>query len=396
MLMRYILSAALCAATLLPAALQAQTITTVAGNGGTGDTGDGGAATSANVGSPWGMAAAADGSYYIGGYNLIRRVGADGVIRAAAGDGTWGSEGDGGPATSARLAGNMNGLAIGPDGHLYIADTFNSRIRKIDGGGTISTVVEIEWPNALGFDPAGNMYIGGACVVHRRTPDGTLSRFAGTGTCGATAGDGGQASQAVLASWVYGIAVDTAGNVWLSHDGEAAADRRLRKIRPDGVISTPAIVGAAVEGPIGLAADSAGRVYAVQRNAHTVIRIDADGTTATLVAGRTYFPGFEGDGGPATDAKLNVPAGMAIANGHFLVADTHNHRVRKVTADVSPIPFAPRPTTTCAGEGYTGTKLEWCRNICERGYTGSTLATWIRRWTDRYRTLPYCAVEPEG
>ena len=132
MLMRYILSAALCAATLLPAALQAQTITTVAGNGGTGDTGDGGAATSANVGSPWGMAAAADGSYYIGGYNLIRRVGADGVIRAAAGDGTWGSEGDGGPATSARLAGNMNGLAIGPDGHLYIADTFNSRIRKID------------------------------------------------------------------------------------------------------------------------------------------------------------------------------------------------------------------------------------------------------------------------
>ncbi len=50
------------------------------------------------------------------------------------------------------------------------------------------------------------------------------------------------------------------------------------------------------------------------------------------------------------------------------------------------------PVTTCASEGYTGTKLEWCKNICERGYTGSTLAMWIRRWTDRYRTLPYCAV----
>ena len=53
------------------------------------------------------------------------------------------------------------------------------------------------------------------------------------------------------------------------------------------------------------------------------------------------------------------------------------------------------PTTTCASEGYTYTKLEWCKNICERGYTGSTLAMWIRRWTDRYRTLPYCALEPQ-
>lgn len=53
------------------------------------------------------------------------------------------------------------------------------------------------------------------------------------------------------------------------------------------------------------------------------------------------------------------------------------------------------PATTCASEGYTYTKLEWCKNICERGYTGSTLAMWIRRWTDRYRTLPYCAVDTE-
>jgi subtilisin-like proprotein convertase family protein len=50
---------------------------------------------------------------------------------------------------------------------------------------------------------------------------------------------------------------------------------------------------------------------------------------------------------------------------------------------------------SCASEGYTGTKLEWCKNICERGYTGATLDMWIRRWTDRYRTLPYCAIEPQ-
>jgi hypothetical protein len=57
------------------------------------------------------------------------------------------------------------------------------------------------------------------------------------------------------------------------------------------------------------------------------------------------------------------------------------------------IAWVAGPSTTCASEGYTGTKLEWCKNICERGYTGGTLAMWIRRWTDRYRTLPYCAVD---
>jgi hypothetical protein len=55
--------------------------------------------------------------------------------------------------------------------------------------------------------------------------------------------------------------------------------------------------------------------------------------------------------------------------------------------------FEAGPVTTCASEGYTGTKLEWCKNICERGYVGGTLAMWVRRWTDRYRTLPYCAVD---
>ena len=85
------------------------------------------------------------------------------------------------------------------------------------------------------------------------------------------------------------------------------------------------------------------------------------------------LPGGEGDG----QGTNWGPAGATFLTNALAWATGYN----------------PGPTTTCASEGYTYTKLEWCKNICERGYTGSTLAMWIRRWTDRYRTLPYCAVE---
>jgi hypothetical protein len=94
-----------------------------------------------------------------------------------------------------------------------------------------------------------------------------------------------------------------------------------------------------------------------------------------------------------TQVTLDV-SGFADGGAHMLKFDstingtgTTNFFVDDVSLDVE--------TKTCASEGYTGTKLEWCKNICERDYTGSTLAMWIRRWTERYRTLPYCALEPQ-
>src|SRR5207244_11411457 len=123
------------------AALDINRIATVAGVGNTSYLGDGGPADQAGVKQPAGVVVAPDGSYYIAdsGHSRIRRVDAAGTITTVAGTGAGGYSGDGGPATSAQLFA-PEGIALGPDGSLYIADTFNSRIRRVAPDGTISTV----------------------------------------------------------------------------------------------------------------------------------------------------------------------------------------------------------------------------------------------------------------
>ena len=107
----------------------------------------------------------------------------------------------------------------------------------------------------------------------------------------------------------------------------------------------------------------------------------------------------------ATSGPISVSTGFSAptsANG-FGFYSTAGENITSITITSSAPPglglgefgISTGPTTTCASEGYTGTKLEWCKNICERGYTGSTLNMWIRRWVDRYRILPYCALEPQ-
>jgi hypothetical protein len=354
----------------------------VAGNGGNGNTGDGGPATSAQTGYPVGVLASPDGGFYIGGYNIVRHVDANGSIRTVAGDGVFGSSGDGGPAASARIRGNINGLALGPDGSLYVNDIFT--VRKVNPAGTISTVAsQNAGVTALAFDQAGNLYIGGGCIVSKLAAGGTLSRFAGTGQCGASAGDDGPATAATLSGNIYGLAVDATGNVWLA-DPDA---HRIRKVSAAGTITT------ATQGlyaPMGLSASASGDVYGVDRANNVLARITSDGTT-TVIAGIPGGGDFSGDGGPAIGAQLNMPWATSVGAGRILLADTVNHRIRSVVADVLPIPS--RPATTCASEGYTDTKLTWCRNICEMGYTGATLDMWIHRWINRYRDLPYCAID---
>jgi hypothetical protein len=109
-----------------------------------------------------------------------------------------------------------------------------------------------------------------------------------------------------------------------------------------------------------------------------------------------------GSSSGAIPVTVNNLGGPDSANG-FAFYSTAGENISSVTVNTpvslgfifAEFGIASGPTTTCASEGYTGTKLEWCKNICERGYTGGTLAMWIRRWTDRYRTLPYCALEPQ-
>jgi RHS repeat-associated protein len=246
------------------------------------------------------LSVAPDGSVYAASTDSrIVRVGVDGVVTVVAG-GTYGFGGDGGPATAAQLA-SPKGVALGPDGSLYIADTGNHRIR-------------------------------------RAKPDGIIRTIAGNGTAG-YAGDGGPASDARL-SYPAELAVAADGTVYVADSG----NNRIRRIGPDGTITTFAGTGvagfsgdggsaaaASLNAPAGIWIGHDGVVYVADRNNHRIRKIGIDGIITT-VAG-TSVRGFGGDYGPATQAQLSSPGAVTLdPSGNLLIADTGNQRVRVVTA----------------------------------------------------------------
>ncbi|MGH8576907.1 MAG: RHS repeat-associated core domain-containing protein, partial [Gammaproteobacteria bacterium] len=222
-------------------------ITTVAGTDVCCHGGDGGPATQATLSRPRAIAVGADGTLYIADTesHRIRRVAPDGVITTVAGTGQRGYDGDGGPAAKAKLY-YPYGIALGPDGGLYIADTYNQRIRRVGADGVITTVT-------------------------------------GTGQ-GGYGGDGGPAAQAKL-YYPYGIAVGADASLYIAD----FSNYRIRRVGgADGIITTVAGTGGDEEG-------------------------------------------YSGDGGPAAQATLSYPFGIAVGpDGNLYIADTSNHRIRRV------------------------------------------------------------------
>jgi YD repeat-containing protein len=294
------------------------TITSVAGNatvgGSAGFSGDGGPATQAAIRGPSGIAVAPDGSFYFADSinQRIRRVGIDGIITTVAGNGTRGFTGDGSPATQATLL-NPTGLALAPDGSLYIADRNNDRIRRVGPDGIITTV-------------AGNGYIG-------------LSgdRFSG---------DGGPATQAGLFN-PYGVALAPDGSLYIAD----LSNHRIRRVGPDGIITTVAgngVAGSSGDGgpatqaslrnPQAVAVTPDGGLYIADTDNHRIRRVDPAGFIST-VAGKvsTGFVtgGFRGDSGPAPQSVLSNPKGVAVApDGSLYIADSGNSRVRRITSSM--------------------------------------------------------------
>ncbi|MEX5637998.1 NHL repeat-containing protein, partial [Parafrankia sp. FMc2] len=279
------------------------TITTLAGTDGEGSAGDGGPAGSAALDGPFGMVADWAGNIYVAdfGNNRIRRISVDGTIVTIAGTGVEGFAGDGGPATQAQLS-HPSALALDPAGNILIADTFNQRIRRIDPAGIITTV-------------AGN-------GEH------------------AFGGDGGRATDAAL--WYPGgVAAGRDGTVFIAD----TANNRIRRVTPDGTITTLAGTdgeGSAGDGgpaskallafPISVALDHFGRLYIADSDNNRIRRIGLDGVIET-VAG-TGRPGYSGDGGPATEATLRSPRGVALdARDVLYITDRTNRRIRRVDAD---------------------------------------------------------------
>jgi trimeric autotransporter adhesin len=258
-------------------------ITTVAGNGTAGFTGDNASATSAELNNPTGVAVDSSGNLYIAdsGNNVVRKV-ANGTITTFAGNNSTGAgySGDGAAATGAQLN-NPVGVAVDGSGNVYIADAGNNAVRQVGGGNIITAAVGFTHPDGVAVDSSGNLYV--ADTVARRIvkfSGGVYTTVAGTGSP-TFGGDDGPGPQAALNA-PMGLAVDASGNVYIAD----TLNGRIRKLTPAGTITTIAGTGA---------------LY------------------------------FSGDQGPATQAALYFPRGVAVdRSGNIYIADTANSVVRQL------------------------------------------------------------------
>jgi DNA-binding beta-propeller fold protein YncE len=289
---------------------RASQLTVFAGTGDYGFSGDGSSALGAQFNCPTGLQFDRDGNLYVSDRDnaRIRRIDRKGIISTVAGGGTGG---DGGPATSA-LLGCACDLALDGDGQAYIADAANNRVRRVDRQGIITSV-------------------------------------AGSGDAPGFSGDGGPATEALLATanpigfWLMGVAVDAEGNLYIAD----TYNYRIRKVDKQGIITTFAGNGqagtsgdggpataASLTYPISMAFDNQGNLYfsewlgaGIDNN--RIREVDKNGiiTTVAGIGAR----GFSGDGGPATLAALFDPSAIAFdQSGNMYIADSSNNRVRKV------------------------------------------------------------------
>ncbi len=275
--------------------------------------------------------------------------------------GSSGFSGDGGPAIQAQLN-SPTGVAVDGAGTIYIADQVNNRIREVTkanglistqagssstggyaGDGGLAINAELNEPVGVVVDSSGNFYIADSLnnLIRKVTPTDTISTYAGDPALGANySGDGGLAVDASF-NVPSAVAMDSAGNLYIVD----TSNNRIRKVTASTNIVTT-IAGDSNRGylgdgklatvaelylPLGVAVDAAGNVYIADSGNHVIRKVAAGTNIITTVAGTGSTPGFGGDGGPAVNALLNHPCGIALdAAGNLYIADTTNGRIRVV------------------------------------------------------------------
>ncbi len=414
-------------------------IDTIAGNGTALAAGDGGPAINAGLIAPSNIAVDEKGDVFISDANsTVRMVSPSGTISTVAGPGTQYIPGANIPTTFGQFSGPQ-AVAADATGNVYVADTGNALIWKVNNGsmgvatgalkgsGPValavndSGTVDIAFPHTVGqltsygltipvagggyaipgdggpatsaqlvllsgaaLDASGNLYVSdlGQQSVRKISPSGVISTIAGTGVLGYS-GDGGLAVTAQL-HFPRGLAIDSKGNLFVADSG----NNRVRKISPDGIITTVAgmsppssppapgasvvvtgdggqATNAALSSPSGVAVDAAGNLYIADKGFHTVRKVTSDGVISTI-AGITLNPGYYGDLGIGTKAAMNQPYGIAVDSaGNVYVADQGNNVVRVLrpvnrpalisavfdAASESAVPITPGKIITIYGSG---------------------------------------------
>lgn len=333
-------------------------ITTVAGNHSAGYSGDGGAATAAALLSPSGIAVNTSGTIYFvdQANNRVRKVTTSGTISTAAGNGLAGNTGDGGAASAARLS-NPMGVAVDLAGNLYIADYGNAKIRKVNTSGVITTFAgtgtigysadgtsatsaQIATPTGVTIDSVGNLYFveQNNHIVRKVNTSGYISTVAGNRGAGFS-GDGGAATAAAL-SYPFNVLTDRAGNVYISD----ASNNRIRKVSAAGIISTfvgsgtyggysgdgGAATAATLNNPAGMSFDGTGALLIADLNNNRIRKVTAAGIISTIAGSASS--GYGGDSGAATTAKLYKPSGLAVYGGITYITDMGNNVLRRLAA----------------------------------------------------------------
>ena len=247
--------------------------------------------------------------------------------------------------------------AVDTKGNVYVADSVNHRVRMISNG-AISTVAgtgtpgysgdggqatsaELNYPSGVAVDKAGNLYISDMKnqVIRKVTSAGVISTFAGNNALGEGFGSDNVAATSAQLDNPVGLAVDSAGNLYIadSHSDQNATTTQglIRMVNTAGIISTVVGLGTSAGQlicPEGVAVDASGAIYVSDVEIHTVSKF-LNGVLTENFAGDGYS-GFAGDGGPAANAELGDPAGLATDSaGSVYIADPTNMRIRRVTPD---------------------------------------------------------------